>query len=61
MAHAIRSGRPHRCSAEQAFAVLDAMLGFLDSAQTGTAYVASAPYERPAPMPAELPFGTLDE
>ncbi len=27
MAHAIRSGRPHRCSAEQAFAVLDAMQG----------------------------------
>jgi predicted dehydrogenase len=61
MAHAIRSGRPHRCSAEQAFAVLDAMLGFLDSAQTGTAYVVSAPYERPAPMFADLPFGTLDE
>ncbi|MCS6859914.1 MAG: Gfo/Idh/MocA family oxidoreductase [Abditibacteriales bacterium] len=61
MAHAIRSGRPHRCSAEQAFAVLDAMQGFLDSARDGQAYTPLSQYERLAPMPAHLPFGVLDD
>jgi predicted dehydrogenase len=61
MAYAIRSGRKHRASAEQAFAVLDAMQGFLDSARTDRAYRIKAKYERPAPMPAELPFGQLDD
>ena len=61
MAYAIRSGRPHRASAEQAYTVLDVMQGFLDSSDTGHAYMPSLPYERPAPMPAHLPFGTLDE
>jgi len=60
MAQAIRSGRPHRCSGEQAFTVLDLMQGFLDSAATGHAYEPLLPYERPAPMPAHLPFGQLD-
>src|SRR5205823_2169159 len=35
LACAIRSGRPHRCSAEQAFTVLDLMEGFLDSSDSG--------------------------
>jgi predicted dehydrogenase len=61
IAHAIRSGRPHRCSAEQGFAVLDLMQGFLDSSAPGAAVTPSLSYERPAPMPADLPFGTLDE
>jgi predicted dehydrogenase len=61
MAYAIRTGRPHRCSAEQAFAVLDLMAGFQDSSDSGKAYVPSAKYEKPAPMPAHLPFGTLDD
>jgi hypothetical protein len=61
MAHALRSGRPHRASAEQAFLVLDLMQGFLDAAATGTAYLPAAPYQRPAPMPADLPFGMLDD
>jgi len=61
MAYAIRSGRKHRASAEQAFAVLDAMQGFLDSSRTDRAYRIKAKYERPAPMPADLPFGQLDE
>jgi predicted dehydrogenase len=61
MAYAVRSGRPHRASAEQAYTVLDAMQGFLDTARTGQSYTLSAPYARPAPMPADLPFGTLDE
>ncbi len=61
MAYAIRSGRAHRASGEQAYTVLDAMQGFLDSSRTGQAYTLSAPYERPDAMPAGLPFGTLDE
>lgn len=61
MAYALRSGRPHRCSAEQAFAVLDLMAGFQDSSDTGRAYSPATRYQKPAPMPAHLPFGTLDE
>jgi predicted dehydrogenase len=61
MAYAIRSGRPHRCSAEQAFAVLDLMAGFQDSSDSGKAHVPSTKYQKPAPMPAHLPFGTLDD
>jgi predicted dehydrogenase len=61
MAHAVRSGRPHRASGEQAFAALDLMLGFTDASRTGTAYAPETRYARPAPMPANLPFGVLDD
>jgi predicted dehydrogenase len=60
MARAIRTNRPHRCSLEQSFAVLDAMQGFLDASESGRAYELTAPYERTAAMNASLPFGTLD-
>ena len=60
LAHAVRSGRPHRCSLEQAFCVLDAMQGFRDASDTGRAHVVEPGYERTAPMPADLPFGELD-
>ena len=60
MCHAIRSGRPHRASGRLGFAVLDAMQGFLESSETGNAFRPSARVERPAPMPAHLPFGILD-
>ncbi len=59
MAAALRSGRPHRASAEQAFAVLDLMQGFLDSSESDRTLVPSIKYERPAPMRADLPFGDL--
>lgn len=61
MAYAIRSGRPFRANGAQAFAVLDLMQGFLDSAARGAVHKPAMPYERPAPMPATLPFGVLDE
>ena len=61
MAHALRTGRPHRASAEQAFAVLDLMQGFLDSSDRGVMLKPTTAYERPAPMRADLPFGTLDD
>jgi predicted dehydrogenase len=61
MAVAIRSGRPHRADGQQAFAVLDLMQGFLDASATGIAHRPTAPYARPAPMPAHLPFGQFDD
>lgn len=60
MASAIRHDRPHRCSLEQAFTVLDAMQGFLDSSKTGRAIDIAPGYERTAPMNPTLPFGMLD-
>jgi len=59
MAHAIRSGREHRCSGEQAFTVLDLMQGFLDSAETGRSVEPKIPYERPRPMPYGAQFGEM--
>jgi predicted dehydrogenase len=59
MAAALRGNRPHRCSLEQAFTVLDLMQGFLDSSSAGRVVTPSTPYTRPAPMPF-LPFGQLD-
>lgn len=61
MAVAIRSGRDHRANGEQAMAVLDLMQGFLDSSQSGKAITPVTHYTKPAPMPAHLPFGQLDE
>ncbi|MBV8781829.1 MAG: hypothetical protein JO353_10565 [Phycisphaerae bacterium] len=60
MAYAIRSSRPHRASLEQAFAVLDLMQAFLDSSMVGKTITPVSRYTRPKPMPADLPFGTLD-
>ena len=61
LAYALRSGRPHRASGEQAFAVLDLMQGLLDSSAQGVMLSPTTRYDRPAPMRADLPFGTLDE
>lgn len=61
MAYALRSGRPHRASGEQAFAALDLMQGFLDSARSGQAMRPATAYQRPAPMRADLPFGVFDD
>ena len=61
MAYGIRTGRPHRASGDLAFAVLDAMQGFLDSSRTGQAHTPHVAYTGTAAMPADLPFGILDE
>ncbi len=50
MAQAIATGRPHRASGELAFAVLDAMAGFLESAATGRTYEPTARFDRPEAM-----------
>lgn len=61
LCYAIRSGRKHRASGEQALAVLEVLQAFLDSSAAGKAVSPKLPYQRPAPMPGHLPFGTLDE
>ena len=61
MAYAIRSGRALRADGQQAMAVLDLMQGFLDSSANGKVFIPTVPYTKPAAMPAQLPFGTLDE
>ena len=50
MAMAIRNGRAARASGEQAMAVLDLMLGFLDSSDQGKEYEPVVKYVRPAAL-----------
>jgi len=59
MAQAIRENRPHRCSLEQAFTVLDVMQGFLDSSSNGTWYTPGKGYVRTAPIAPGAAFGVL--
>lgn len=59
MADAIRSGRKFRADAQQAFAVLDLMQGFLDSSASGRAYEPKLAYERPAAMPMGTGYGVM--
>ena len=61
MAHAIRSGRPHRASGELAFHVLEVMEAFQRSSDDGRHVDASTSRpERPAMLPADLMPGDLD-
>ncbi len=60
MAHAIRSGRPHRASGDLAFHVLEVMEAFQTSSDSGHAVGVSSRPERPAPMPAALAPGEID-
>jgi predicted dehydrogenase len=50
MAEAIVSGRPHRANGEMALHVVDAMQGFLESAEQGRAIELGTTCERPAAM-----------
>ena len=61
MAYALRSGRPHRSSGALGFHVLEAMHGFHDASSQDGHYLMSSTVERPAPLPADLTPGTLDE
>ncbi|MBI1337469.1 MAG: gfo/Idh/MocA family oxidoreductase [Phycisphaera sp.] len=60
MALAIQQSRPARVSGDLAMHVLDAMLAFLDAGQSGKAIDMTTTTNRPAPLPAGKPFGTLD-
>jgi predicted dehydrogenase len=60
MAHAIRSGRPHRASGELAFHALEVMEAFQESSDRGTHVTIESRPERPALLPTTLQFGSLD-
>ena len=60
MAHAMRSGRPHRANGEVARHVIDITLGILESAQSERHIALTTSCERPAPLPVGLAHGELD-
>jgi predicted dehydrogenase len=47
MALAIREGRPHRASGALAYHVLDAMLAFIESSQSGEHVALTSDIEQP--------------
>jgi predicted dehydrogenase len=57
LAHAIRTGRPHRASAELAFHVLEVMEAVERSGQEGRPIEIESRCVRPEPMPVEPAFG----
>ncbi|AWI58609.1 Gfo/Idh/MocA family protein [Sinorhizobium fredii] len=59
MAHAIRSGRPHRASGDLALHVLEVMEAFGKAAETGTTISITKKIERPAPLSASLVDGRI--
>lgn len=61
MAHALRSGRPHRANGRLAYHVLDIMHALHESSDTGRHIELQSTCERPAPMKAGLPPGLLDD
>ena len=61
MAYALLSGRPHRASGELAYHVLDVMHAFHDASAKGRHVTLRSTCQRPAPLPAGMPRGVLDE
>lgn len=57
LAHAIRTGRPHRANAELAFHVLEVMEAVERSGQEGRPIEIESRCARPEPMPVEPAFG----
>ncbi|HEY3415613.1 MAG TPA: Gfo/Idh/MocA family oxidoreductase [Armatimonadota bacterium] len=60
MAYALHSGRPHRCSLEMAYHVLDVMHTFEESSLAGSHLEVASTCPQPAPLPLGLPHGMLD-
>jgi predicted dehydrogenase len=60
MAHAVRSGRPHRASGELAFHVLEVMEAFQLSSDQGAHVTIGSRPERPAMLAIPLQHDTLD-
>lgn len=60
MAHALRSGRPHRASGELALHVLEVIEAFQISSDSGHHVPIATRPARPAPFPATLEPGLLD-
>ncbi len=61
IAYALQSGRKHRANGELAYHVLDLMHAFHDSSDQGKHITLESTCERPAPMPASIEDGKLDE
>ncbi len=61
MAYGLRSGRKHRASEELTYHVLDLMHCFHDASDQGRHITPESSCERPAPLPAGLKAGLLDE
>ena len=61
MATAIQSGRMHRANEHLAYHILDIMLAIHDSASMGQHIRIESTCSRPAPLPANLPGGYLDD
>ena len=60
MAHAVRGGRPHRCSAELAYHVLDVMVALEETSERRYRDVQSR-VTRPPLLPIGLTEGVLDD
>jgi predicted dehydrogenase len=61
LAAAIRSGRPHRASAEMGAHVVDIVSAIHESSEQGRRVDLVTTCERPAPLPAGRPNWTIDE
>ena len=59
MAAAIVAGRPHRASGEMAAHVLDLMIAFHESPETGRHIELGSSMQRPAAFPADLQTGSV--
>lgn len=60
MACALRSGRPHRASGEQAYHVLDIMHAIHDASSQGKRIQLASTCSRPRPLPPDLTRAALD-
>ena len=60
MAHALRSGRPHRATGDLAFHVLDIMHAFHDASDRGRHIMVESTCARPAALREDLPEGVLE-
>lgn len=61
LAYALRSGRPARAGGALAYHVLDTMQAFHEASDSAQYVLLSSTCERPAPLPAQLPPGVLDD
>jgi len=61
MAHAIRSGKPHRATGEMAYHILDIMQAVDDSSKAGRHMELNSACARPEPLPATSNDLNLDQ
>jgi len=61
LAHALRSGRPHRAGGELAYHVLEIMEAIHVASDTGAHQLLQTTLERPAPFPLGMQPGILDD